>query len=88
MKTFDAEFVRNFFIFDKKEEYSETTLHRTVHFEITILNFSESKGIATHVRELEIRWEKQPSRMMILTESEIATIKQTEVPEEYETAKK
>ncbi|WP_294303369.1 hypothetical protein [uncultured Chryseobacterium sp.] len=83
----NTEFVRNF-LSSVKKEYSETTLHRTVHFVRTILNFSESKGIATHVRELEIRWEKQPSRMMILTESEIATIKQTEVPEEYETAKK
>ncbi|MDQ1095625.1 MULTISPECIES: tyrosine-type recombinase/integrase [Chryseobacterium] len=84
----DAGFVRDFLIFGKEEEYSENTLHRTVHFVRTILNFVERKGIATNVRELEIRREKQSSRIIILTESEIATIKQTEVPEEYETAKK
>lgn len=83
----NAEFVRDFFIFGKKEEYSENTLHRTIHFVKTILNFAEKKGITTHVRELEVRREKQPSRIIILTESEITKIKQTEVPEEYETAK-
>lgn len=83
----NAEFVRDFFIFGKKEEYSENTLHRTIHFVKTILNFAEKKGMVTHVRELEVRREKKPARIIILTESEIAKIKQTEVPEEYVTAK-
>lgn len=83
----NAEFVRDFFIFGKQENYCENTLYRTIHFVRTILNFAEKKGITTHVRELEVRREKQPSRIIILTESEITKIKQTEVPEEYEAAK-
>ena len=55
----NSDFVRDFLVFGKAEEYSENTIYRTIHFVKTILNFAERKGIRTCVRELEIRREKQ-----------------------------
>lgn len=83
----DADFVKNFILFGKEEEYSESTICRTIHFVKTILNFAERKGIKTCVRELEIRREKHSKEMITLTESKITKIEQTEVPKELQSAK-
>lgn len=83
----NSDFVRDFVIFGKEEEYSDNTIYRTIHFVKTILNFAERKGIRTCVRELEIRREKQSKRVITLTENEIAQIEQTEVPKELQAAK-
>ena len=77
-----ASFIRDFMIFGKKEEYSENTIYRTIHFIKTILNFVERKGIRTCVRELELRREKQKKEVVTLTEKEIIKIQKTVVPEE------
>lgn len=83
----NSDFVREFILFGKEEEYSENTIYRTIHFVKTILNFAERKGIRTAVRELEIKREKQRREIVTLTEQEILKIKKTEVPEELQAAK-
>ncbi|PRB06700.1 integrase [Chryseobacterium sp. MYb7] len=83
----DSDFIRDFMIFGKQEEYSENTIYRTIHFIKTILNFVERKGIRTCVRELELRREKQKKEVITLTEKEIIKIQKTDVPEELQAAK-
>ena len=83
----NSDFVRDFLVFGKAEEYSENTIYRTIHFVKTILNFAERKGIRTCVRELEIRREKQSKQMITLSETEIKKIEQTDIPKELQPAK-
>ena len=83
----NVDFIRDFMVFGKDEEYSENTIYRTIHFVKTILNFAERKGIRTCVKELEVRWEKQKKEVITLTEKEIAQIKYTDVPERLKAAK-
>ena len=83
----NSDFVRDFLVFGKAEEYSENTIYRTIHFVKTILNFAERKGVRTCVRELEIRRERQKREVVTLTENEISKIQQTEVPKELQPAK-
>ncbi|KAB1231978.1 phage integrase SAM-like domain-containing protein [Chryseobacterium viscerum] len=83
----DSDFIRDFMVFGKKEEYSENTIYRTIHFIKTILNFVERKGIRTCVRELELRREKQKKEVVTLTEKEIIKIQKTVVPKELQAAK-
>jgi len=83
----NSDFIKDFIIFGREEEYSENTIYRTVHFVKTILNYAERKGIRTAVRELEIRREKQSKEIVTLTEKEIAQIKETDVPQELKAAK-
>lgn len=85
--TVNSDFIKDFMIFGKEEEYSENTIYRTIHFVKTILNFAERKGIRTCVRELEIRREKQTREIVTLAENEIAQIQQTKVPKELQAAK-
>ena len=83
----NSDFVKNFLLFGRNEEYSENTIYRTIHFVKTILNFAERKGIRTHVQELELRREKQRKEIVTLAESEILKIRYTDVPEELQAAK-
>ena len=83
----NVDFIKNFIVFGKNEEYSENTIYRTIHFVKTILNFAERKGVRTCVRELEIRRERQKREVVTLTENEISKIQQTEVPKELQPAK-
>ncbi len=83
----NVDFIRDFMVFGKEEEYSENTIYRTIHFVKTILNFAERKGVRTCVRELEIRRERQKREVVTLTENEISKIQQTEVPKELQPAK-
>lgn len=55
----DANFINDFISFGLYENYSESTIYRTLHFIKTILNFAEKKGLRTSVRELDFRKEKQ-----------------------------
>lgn len=87
VETLDAEFISKFILYGKEEEYSLSTIYRTIHFVKTILNFAERKGVRTRVRELEIRREKQHKEIITLTEEEIIQIKETHVPEELQPAK-
>jgi|GEM_PF-208868 len=81
------EFVKDFIVFGKTEEYSDNTIYRTIHFVKTILNFAEKKGIRTQVRMMDIRREKQHREMVTLSEEEITQIKKTSVPEKLQPAK-
>lgn len=83
----NSEFIQNFLVFGKEEDYSENTLYRTIHFVKTILNFAERKGIQTRVRELEVRRERQNKEIVTLTEPEILKIKYTNVPSYLQNAK-
>lgn len=87
IKQINSEFIRNFLVFGKEEDYSENTLYRTIHFVKTILNFAERKGIHTSVRELEVRRERQNKEIITLSESEILKIKYTNVPSRLQDAK-
>jgi site-specific recombinase XerD len=78
----NAEFVREFMIFGKDELYSENTLYRSIHFVKTILNFAEKKGIRTHIREIEVKREKQQQHIITLDDPEIKKIKEAELPKE------
>ncbi|GAA4161475.1 phage integrase SAM-like domain-containing protein [Chryseobacterium ginsenosidimutans] len=83
----DMQIINQFLSFGKKEEYSENTIYRTIHFIKTILNFAERRGIPTHVRELEIRRERQQKEILTLSEQEILKIKHTKVPKDLQRAK-
>ncbi|SDF09804.1 tyrosine-type recombinase/integrase [Epilithonimonas hungarica] len=83
----NSDFIKDFMVFGREEEYSENTIYRTIHFVKTILNFVERKGVRTAVRELEIRREKQQKEIVTLTEKDITRIKSTDVPKELQAAK-
>lgn len=81
------EFINEFSNFAKIEEYSENTIHRTINFVKTILNFAEKKGIRTQIRLMETRKEKQYREIITLSEKEILKIEKTSVPQELQQAK-
>ncbi|RMZ60754.1 integrase [Chryseobacterium nematophagum] len=83
----NSEFIQSFYSFGKSEQYSESTIKRTVEFVKTILNYAERMGLATHVRNLEIPKNKNPKRVITLNEKELKKIKQTEVPADLQIAK-
>ena len=83
----NVDFIHDFIVFGKEEEYSENTIYRTIHFVKTILNFAERKGVRTCVRELEIRRERIKKEVVTLTEKEIHQITLTEVPRNLQAAK-
>lgn len=87
IRNIDSDFIKDFVIFGKNEEYSENTTYRTIHFVKTILNFAERKGIRTNVRELEMKREVQRRKVITLTENELMQIKSTEVPDDLKAAK-
>ncbi|WP_435524251.1 phage integrase SAM-like domain-containing protein [Chryseobacterium indoltheticum] len=47
MHNLDANFINGFISFGLYENYSESTIYRTLHFIKTILNFAEKKGLRT-----------------------------------------
>lgn len=80
-------FVKEFLSFGELEEYSKSTLYRTIHFVRTILNFLEKRGIRTLIYELELPKEKKFHQIVTLSEDELTTIKKTEVPVHLRAAK-
>ncbi|RNA62863.1 integrase [Chryseobacterium nematophagum] len=87
LKDINTQFIHTFYAFGKNEQYTESTLKRTLEFVKTILNFAERRGIRTEVRSLEIPKTKIPKRVITLNEKEIKKIKQTQVPPELQRAK-
>lgn len=83
----DANFVNDFIAFGSLENYSESTIYRTLNFIRTILNFAEKKGLKTSISELNFRKQKQPRSVVSLSEEEISMIKKTKVPNSLQTAK-
>ncbi|RNA61547.1 site-specific integrase [Chryseobacterium nematophagum] len=87
LEEINTQFINTFYVFGKSEQYTESTLKRTVEFVKTILHFAERKGIRTEVRNLEIPKTKTPRRVITLNEKEIKKITQTKVPRELRQAK-
>lgn len=80
-------FLQDFISFGQEEEYSDSTIYRTINFVKTILNHVEEKGIRTAVKELKIRKNKTQKKIISLTEPEISAIENTPVPKELQPAK-
>ncbi|WP_307460616.1 site-specific integrase [Chryseobacterium sp. SORGH_AS_0447] len=83
----DRSFIADFYAFGRQEEYTESTINRSAEFIKTILNFAETKGIRTNVRQLEIPKCKVSRKVMILDEKEIVRIKKLKVPKSLQHAK-
>src|SRR5690606_7383030 len=83
----NADFVYNFMLFGKEENYSESTVYRTLNFVKTILNFLEKRGIRTYVYELELPKEKRDKKIVTLNEENLLKIKKKEVPNQLQAAK-
>ncbi|MDV2445993.1 integrase [Elizabethkingia anophelis] len=80
-------FLQEFLSFGQHEEYSESTIYRTINFVKTILHYVEEKGIRTPVMELKIRKIKNKKKIISLTEPEILAIKKTPLPKELQIAR-
>ncbi|MDQ1086143.1 tyrosine-type recombinase/integrase [Siphonobacter sp. SORGH_AS_1065] len=83
----NADFVRDFLAFGTLEAYSTSTVHRTIHFVRTILNFLEKRGVRTFAYELELPREKQETPCITLSEDEVIQINDTSVPTALQAAK-
>jgi len=80
-------FVQQFIAYCEAENYSVSTIHRTIHFVRTVLNFLEKRGVRTFVYELELPKVKKINRAISLSEDEISKIKNIEVPVHLKAAK-
>ncbi|CAA7197407.1 tyrosine-type recombinase/integrase [Chryseobacterium potabilaquae] len=87
MKDINTDFIHRFYTFGKAEQYTESTLKRTLEFVKTILNFAEQQGIDTEVRRLKIPKSKTIKKVITLSEKELNKIKQTQLPLELQSAK-
>jgi len=84
----NAEFVKRFLEFGHDEQYSLSTIYRSIHFVRTILNFLEKRGIRTFAYELELPKIAKPKKEFItLDEEELKTIQETDVPDRLQPAK-
>lgn len=84
----NSDFVKRFIKFAEQELYSTSTIHRTIYFVRTILNFLEKREIRTFVYELELPKEKKYRKCIItLDENELATIRNTKIPDELKSAR-
>lgn len=80
IKEVNASFVKQFFQFGSEENYSQSTLHRTISFIQTVLNFLEKRGVRTFSYELELPKMKKKTPFVTLTEEELNRIKQASIP--------
>lgn len=83
----NSTFVKEFIAFGELENYSISTVHRTIHFVRTVLNFLEKRGIRTYAYELELPKVRKINRVISLTEQELTHIKNIEVPSHLKAAK-
>ncbi|WET69063.1 tyrosine-type recombinase/integrase [Sphingobacterium sp.] len=84
----NAEFVKRFLEFGKDEQYSQSTIYRSIHFVRTVLNFLEKRGIRTFAYEVELPKVAKPKKDFItLDEKELQAIKETAVPDSLQPAK-
>lgn len=83
----NGKFVKEFIRYGELEAYSPSTIHRTIHFIRTVLNFLEKRGIRTYVYELELPKLKKQHRVVSLSEDELINIKKTDVPPQLKAAK-
>jgi len=87
IKEVNASFVKQFFLYGTSEDYSPSTLYRTVSFVQTVLNFLEKRGVRTFAYELELRKIKKKTPFVTLTEEELNRIKHTSIPAELQHAR-
>ncbi|TYR33285.1 tyrosine-type recombinase/integrase [Sphingobacterium phlebotomi] len=87
IKEVNAAFVKQFFLFGAEENYSPSTLYRTISFIQTVLNFLEKRGVRTFAYELELPKIKKKTPFVTLTEEELNSIKQTAIPSELQHAR-
>lgn len=87
IKDVNSVFVHDFLCFGKEEEYSDSTIRRTIDFVKTILNFVERSGMRTAVMEVRVKKDKKQRELISLTESEIFAIEKTQVSSELQAAK-
>lgn len=80
-------FVNDFLLFGKMEQYSSSTLRRTINFIKTILNFIERRGIRTAVYEIALPKEIKDENSVTLSVEELNKIKNTVVDNNLQTAK-
>ncbi|WLD23604.1 tyrosine-type recombinase/integrase [Flavobacterium dauae] len=80
-------FVNEFMLFGKMEQYSPSTLRRTINFIKTILNFIERRGIRTAVYEIALPKEIKDENSVTLSIEELNKIKNTVVDNYVQTAK-
>ncbi|WP_170234698.1 site-specific integrase [Chryseobacterium hagamense] len=83
----DPELIGRFCQFGKEENYTQSTISRTIEFIKTVLNHAERKGILTSVRQLEVPKVKNVKKVMILTEEEISRVAEAEIPEKLQRAR-
>lgn len=87
VRRMDTDFVKSFLKFGKQEAYNESTIHRSVHFVKTILNYVEKKGIKTNVKVIELPKKQERLLMVTLSETELQQIQRAPVPVELQSAK-
>ncbi|NGM63964.1 tyrosine-type recombinase/integrase [Sphingobacterium sp. SGR-19] len=87
IKEVDASFVKQFIQFGTEENYSPSTLYRTISFIQTVLNFLEKRGIRTFAYELELPRIKKKTLFVTLTEEELNSIKQAVIPSQLQHAR-
>src|SRR5690606_17952562 len=88
LETVNAGFVKDFLLFGEKEQYSQSTVYRTVNFVRTILNFLEKRGTRTFAYELELPKQRTAKKSVVtLNEAELAAIRKAKLPEELEPAR-
>lgn len=87
IKEVNASFVKQFFLYGASENYSPSTLYRTISFIQTVLNFLEKRGIRTFAYELELPKIKKKTPFVTLTEEELNRIKQASIPVELQHAR-
>ena len=87
IKEVNAFFVKDFIQFGLSENYSISTIHRTISFIQTVLHFLEKRGIRTFAYELELPKTKTKTPFVTLTENELHRIKFASITSELEVAR-
>jgi integrase len=83
----NAAFVKQFLEFGKQEAYSSSTMHRSVNFIKTVLNYLERRGTRTFVYELELPKESRNKSFITLSEDELMKIKRMDVSPSLQAAR-
>jgi len=76
----NALFVQRFLAFGENEQYSLTTLHRSIAFVRTVLHFLEKRGVRTMSHELELPRIRKRNNLVTLSETELELIKNVTLP--------
>lgn len=87
LESVDSVFVKELLNFGINEQYSISTIHRTVDFVRTVLNHLEKRGLSTFAYELEVRQKKSPQQVLTLNEDELIKIRNTIMPAHLVAAK-